>query len=57
MFVTPDELTRAAELAGLRRERIQGESVALLRTVSRWAVTLRKSDDLSVSYSALFRKS
>lgn len=56
MFITPDELTRYAANAGLHLERTQGESVRLLTTLTRWAVTLRPSDDTSVTYSALFRK-
>jgi 2-polyprenyl-6-hydroxyphenyl methylase/3-demethylubiquinone-9 3-methyltransferase len=56
LFISPEELVRSAERAGLRREVIQGESVDLLRTLRRWAVTLRKSDDTSVTYSVLFRK-
>jgi hypothetical protein len=37
-------------------ERVQGESVELLKTVTRWAISLRRSDDVSVGYSALLRK-
>jgi len=56
LFVRPDELRASAWKHGLALEALQGESVDLLRTVSRWAIALRKSDDVSVGYSALFRK-
>ena len=56
MFVTPERLERDASVAGLALERVQGERVDVWRTLRRWAITLRKSDDLSVTYSVLFRK-
>jgi 2-polyprenyl-6-hydroxyphenyl methylase/3-demethylubiquinone-9 3-methyltransferase len=56
LFVTPDELRRAGEAAGLRLERLQGESPDLLRTVTTWRVHLRRSRSLAVAYSALFIK-
>lgn len=56
LFIGPDELRRSAWRHGLVLEELQGESVNVLKTVSRWAISLRRSDDLSVGYSALFRK-
>ena len=56
MFVSPAELTDAARGLGLERVQLQGQTPDLVRTLERWAVTLRKSDDLSVGYSALFCK-
>jgi 2-polyprenyl-6-hydroxyphenyl methylase/3-demethylubiquinone-9 3-methyltransferase len=56
MFVSPAELTGAARALGLECVRLQGEVPDLVRTLKRWTVTLRRSDDLSVGYSALFCK-
>lgn len=56
LFVRPDELRASAWKHGLTLEALQGESVDVLRTVSRWAIALRRSDDVSVGYSALFKK-
>lgn len=56
LFISPDDLRAHAWKSGLALEALQGESVDLLRTVSRWAIALRRSDDLSVGYSALLRK-
>ena len=56
LFVRPDELRASAWKHGLVLEALQGESVDVLRTVSRWAIALRRSDDVSVGYSALFKK-
>lgn len=56
LFVPPDELCREALARGLRLERIQGESVRVLRTALARAIVLARSDDLSVGYSALLRK-
>ncbi|MCC7015468.1 MAG: 3-demethylubiquinone-9 3-O-methyltransferase [Planctomycetes bacterium] len=56
LFVEPDALRQAAWRHGLVLDELQGERVDLWKTVSRWAVALRRSDDLSVGYSALFRK-
>jgi len=56
LFVAPAELTGAARTLGLDRVQMQGQVPDFVRTLKRWAVTLRKSDDLSVGYSALFCK-
>jgi len=56
LFVSPDTLQQASRRCGLALERLQGESVELLATVRRWAVSLRRSADVSVGYSALLRK-
>ena len=56
LFVDPDRLRSEAWRSGLVLEEIQGERVNVLKTVSRWAIVLERSDDLSVAYSALFRK-
>jgi 2-polyprenyl-6-hydroxyphenyl methylase/3-demethylubiquinone-9 3-methyltransferase len=56
MVVTPEELTRAAAELGFHRTRLEGEEPDIARTLRRWAVVIRRSDDLSVGYSALFRK-
>lgn len=56
LFIAPDDLARAAWSRGLALERLQGESVNLWRTLRRWAISLRRSDDLSIGYSALLRK-
>jgi len=56
LFITPAELTGAAWRAGLAIEALQGESVNLWRTLRRWAISLRRSEDVSVGYSALLRK-
>lgn len=56
MFVEPEHLAREGAAVGLALERLQGEAVDVWRTLRRWAITLRKSDDVSVTYSALFRK-
>ena len=56
LFVAPDDLRARAWRHGLALEALQGESVDLLRTVSSWAIALRRSDDVSVGYSALLRK-
>ena len=56
LFVAPDTLYREASLRGLEPVRLQGESVDVLRTVLRWAVALKRGDDVSIGYSALFRK-
>lgn len=55
-FVAPAELRLAAARHGLRLLRTQGESVDLLRTARRWAIALRRSEDLSIGYSALLVK-
>lgn len=56
LFVRPDELRASASQHGLVIEALQGEAVDVLRTVSRWAIALRRSHDLSVGYSALLTK-
>jgi 2-polyprenyl-3-methyl-5-hydroxy-6-metoxy-1,4-benzoquinol methylase len=56
LFVEPEELRASAERLGLSMCRVQGESVDVTRTALRWAIVLRRSHDLSVGYSALFRK-
>ena len=56
LFVPPDELRQQAWRVGLVLDELQGESVSLWRTLRRWAVSLERSADLSVGYSALFRK-
>lgn len=56
LFVSPARLCEEAARRGLAPERIQGEPVDVLRTALRWAVTLKCGRDLSVMYSALFRK-
>jgi 2-polyprenyl-6-hydroxyphenyl methylase / 3-demethylubiquinone-9 3-methyltransferase len=56
LFITPDELRVRARACGLELEALQGESIDLWRTVRRWAITLERSADLSVGYSALFCK-
>lgn len=57
MFVTPTELEHWARASGMQVERWQGEALQLARTVRRWTVTLRRGTNLSVTYSALLRKS
>jgi len=56
LFVAPEQLESAGADAGLRVERIQGESIDLWRTLRRGAIALRRSDDTSVTYCALLRK-
>ena len=56
MFVRPSELSERASRHGLQSKRIQGEAPALWPTLRRWTVTLKKSGNLSVLYSALFQK-
>lgn len=54
LFVTPDELCRAAHGAGLELRELQGESLSLWPTLRKWRIHLQASSDTSVSYSALF---
>jgi 2-polyprenyl-6-hydroxyphenyl methylase/3-demethylubiquinone-9 3-methyltransferase len=56
LFVSPQQLCAAAKSFHLELERIQGERANIARTIRRWAISLEKSSDLSVGYSALFRK-
>lgn len=56
LFIDPDELRASVWQHGLGLEALQGESIDVVRTVRRWAIALRRSDDLRVGYSALFRK-
>jgi len=56
LFVAPDTLRREASIRGMQCERIQGESVDLMRTIRSWTIVLKRGDDVSVTYSALFRK-
>ena len=56
LFVDPDELRAEAWHLRLSLEELQGESVDVIRTVRSWAIALRRSNDISVGYSALFRK-
>jgi 2-polyprenyl-6-hydroxyphenyl methylase/3-demethylubiquinone-9 3-methyltransferase len=56
LFVDSDELVRTARGLGLELERTQGEGVDLARTIRSWTVTLRRSDDVGIGYSMLFRK-
>lgn len=56
LFVTPGEIQRAGEAAGLRLEKLQGESPDLWPTVRTWRVHLKKSRSTAVAYSALLRK-
>jgi 2-polyprenyl-6-hydroxyphenyl methylase/3-demethylubiquinone-9 3-methyltransferase len=56
MFVRPDELRATAAKLGLKCTAVQGEAADILRTLRRWAVTLRRSDDVSVGYSLLFAR-
>jgi RNA polymerase sigma-70 factor (ECF subfamily) len=56
MFVTPRELATWAEAGGLVIERLQGESIDVVRTVRRRAVTLRRGPSTAVTYGARLRK-
>ena len=56
LFVPPESLCHEAWIRGLQPERMQGESVDVIRTALRWAIVLKRGDDVSVGYSALFRK-
>lgn len=56
MFVKPSELVRWAGEHDLAVERVQGESIALGRTIRRWTVALRDGDSCAVTYCALLRK-
>ena len=56
LFVPVETLRREASARGLERERLQGESVDVIRTVLRRAVVLRRGDGVSIGYSALFRR-
>jgi 2-polyprenyl-3-methyl-5-hydroxy-6-metoxy-1,4-benzoquinol methylase len=56
LFVTPRELETWAEAGSLVVERLQGESIDLVRTIRHWAVTLRRGPSTAVTYSALLRK-
>jgi 2-polyprenyl-6-hydroxyphenyl methylase/3-demethylubiquinone-9 3-methyltransferase len=57
LFISPEELRTLAWKHGLVLDALQGESVDLWRTVSGWAISLRRSGNLSVGYSALLRRS
>jgi 2-polyprenyl-6-hydroxyphenyl methylase/3-demethylubiquinone-9 3-methyltransferase len=56
LFITPAELLDTARLYGLECRGCQGEWPVFLRTISRRAITLKKSKSLSVAYSAVFEK-
>lgn len=56
LFIKPAELIEAAGRCGLRCIRIQGEWPEIFRTLSRRAITLRRSSSQQVAYSALFIK-
>ena len=56
LFIRPDELRSACNVIGLVERQRSGEVVDVLRTVARWAITLRPSRDCSVAYAALFQK-
>lgn len=57
MFITPEELLSAAKMAGLRHQHTYGERIAVWDTVSRWAVTFKRSARCSVAYSMVFERS
>jgi 2-polyprenyl-6-hydroxyphenyl methylase / 3-demethylubiquinone-9 3-methyltransferase len=56
LFVSPEDLREKANARNLRCERLQGETVDVLRTAAHWTIVLKRSVDVSVTYSALFRK-
>jgi 2-polyprenyl-6-hydroxyphenyl methylase / 3-demethylubiquinone-9 3-methyltransferase len=56
LFIKPNELISAAEQLGLKLLAIQGESPEILPTIGRWAISLKKSNSLSVAYSVVFQK-
>jgi 2-polyprenyl-6-hydroxyphenyl methylase/3-demethylubiquinone-9 3-methyltransferase len=55
-FIAPAALERMAGEVGLRTLRVQGEAPALLKTIRRWTIELRKSSSSAVTYSALLEK-
>ena len=56
LFITPDELAETAAHYGLIERGRQGESIDLWPTITRWAVTLKRSDSTSLAYSMRFER-
>lgn len=57
LFVKPEELRERASRYGLAWRRTFGESVSILDTVRRWAITLRRGTGTAVAYSMVFTRS
>jgi 2-polyprenyl-6-hydroxyphenyl methylase / 3-demethylubiquinone-9 3-methyltransferase len=56
MFVLPEDLIRMADGAGLELVRLEGEAPMIRRTLRTWAIHLRRSSNVAVSYNATFRR-
>lgn len=56
LFITPRELIDNAISTGFRFIQIQGEAPNLLKTISSWAISLKKSNSLAIAYTAIFEK-
>lgn len=56
LFITPAELIDTAALYGLSCQKVQGEWPMFFETIFKRAICLRKSENLSVAYSAVFEK-
>jgi 2-polyprenyl-6-hydroxyphenyl methylase/3-demethylubiquinone-9 3-methyltransferase len=56
LFIRPEELRAAAADAGFEQVDVQGERPLLLRTIRDRAIHVGPSRDLSVAYSAFFRR-
>jgi 2-polyprenyl-6-hydroxyphenyl methylase/3-demethylubiquinone-9 3-methyltransferase len=56
LFVRPDELAAQARAVGLEPSAWIGESPRILATIRRWAIALRRSRSLAVTYSGFFVK-
>lgn len=56
LFVKPVELQKCAEGCGLELSETFGESVAMIETVKRWAITLRRGASTALAYSMVFTR-
>ncbi len=56
LFITPRELSQAAERFGMFPLRWQGERPAIFRTAINWTIHFAATRSLAVAYSALFQK-
>ncbi len=56
LFVAPEELCAWADEAGLALVRLEGEVPRVLATLRAWAIHVRRSRSLRVSYNAVFRR-
>ena len=56
LFCRPEELDAVAGSYGLRRHAIQGEAVALWKTLRRFSIHLTAGRSTAVGYSILYRR-